>query len=41
MPKYVYKCEFCDFLYTETRDINQPQIFIKCSCGSNYIEVTE
>jgi hypothetical protein len=43
MPKYTYVCNNNEHAknYTEHREANEPMIFSKCECGSDYIEVTE
>jgi hypothetical protein len=41
MPKYIYKCEPCNFKYVEIRDVDQEQIFKQHACGVEYTEITE
>ena len=41
MPRYVYKCEPCNFEYVEIRSTDQEQIFKQHICGTDYVEVTE
>lgn len=41
MPRYKYKCEQCNFEYTEIRDISDPQFMTHHGCGTEYVEVQQ